>query len=123
MGKTILLADDSVTIRQVVDLTFADQDVTLVSVGNGRQAVEKARTVKPDLVICDVTLPDLDGYEVCRLVKNEPGLSGVPVLLLSGAFEPFDEERARASGYDDVMQKPFEPQTLVGKVKQLLKQG
>src|SRR5262245_56966983 len=111
------------TIRQVVGLTFSDEDVTLVSVTTGRQAVETARSLKPDIVLCAVSLPEKNGYEVCEAIKGEPALSHTPVLLLSGAFEPFDEVRARKAGYDDVLTKPFDPQSLVQKVKQLLRSG
>jgi CheY-like chemotaxis protein len=123
MGKKILLADDSITIQKVIELTFSDEDFEVVTVGNGRLAVEKVQDVRPDLVLCDIIMPEKDGYEVCDFVKKTPSLAHIPVLLLTGAFEPFDQDRATRVGCDGFLAKPFEPQTLIAKVKDLLNQA
>src|SRR4029079_618804 len=94
MGKKILLADDSITIQKVIELTFSDEDFDVVTVGNGRLAIEKLQEVRPDVVLCDIIMPEKDGYEVCDYIKKDPTLSHVPVLLLTGALEPFEQERA-----------------------------
>ena len=109
MGKKILLADDSITIQKVIELTFSDEDFEVVTVGNGRLAVERVQDVRPDIVLCDIIMPEKDGYEVCDFIKKHPQLSHVPVLLLTGAFEPFDQERAARVGCDGFLAKPFEP--------------
>jgi CheY-like chemotaxis protein len=121
MGKKILLADDSITIQKVIELTFSDEDFDVVTVGNGRLAVEKVQEVRPDVVLCDIIMPEKDGYEVCDFIKRNASLSHIPVLLLTGAFEPFDQERAARVGCDGFLAKPFEPETLIAKVKDLLK--
>lgn len=118
MSRTILLADDSVTIRKVVELTFADSDIRVESVGSGREAIEKLAALQPDLVLADVVMPEPNGYEVCERVKSSP--RPVPVLLLAGTFEPFDPERARACGADGTLVKPFEAKLLVEKVEEAL---
>ncbi len=123
MAKKILLADDSITIQKVIELTFSDEDFEVVTVGNGRLAIERVQDVRPDLVLCDIIMPEKDGYEVCDFIKRNPALSHVPVLLLTGAFEPFDQERAARVGCDGFLAKPFEPQTLIAKVKDLLSQA
>ena len=123
MGKKILLADDSITIQKVIELTFSDEDFEVVTVGNGRLAIERVQEVRPDIVLCDIIMPEKDGYEVCDFVKKNPALSHIPVLLLTGAFEPFDQERAARVGCDGFLAKPFEPQTLIAKVKDLLQPG
>jgi CheY-like chemotaxis protein len=123
MGKKILLADDSITIQKVIELTFSDEDFDVVTVGNGRLAVEKVQEVRPDVVLCDIIMPEKDGYEVCDFIKRNPSLSHIPVLLLTGAFEPFDQERAARVGCDGFLAKPFEPETLIAKVKDLLKKA
>jgi CheY-like chemotaxis protein len=123
MGKKILLADDSITIQKVIELTFSDEDFEVVTVSNGRLAVEKVQEVRPDLVLCDIIMPEKDGYEVCDFIKKNPATSQIPVLLLTGAFEPFDQERASRVGCDGFLAKPFEPQTLIAKVKELLSQA
>jgi CheY-like chemotaxis protein len=120
MGKKILLADDSITIQKVIELTFSDEDFEVVTVGNGRLAMEKVQEVRPDVVLCDIIMPEKDGYEVCDFIKKNPALAHTPVLLLTGAFEPFDQERAARVRCDGYLAKPFEPETLIAKVKELL---
>ncbi len=120
MAKKILLADDSITIQKVIELTFSDEDFDVVTVGNGRLALERLPEVHPDIVLCDIIMPEKDGYEVCEQIKSNPATGHIPVLLLTGAFEPFDQERAAKAGYDGSLAKPFEPETLIAKVKELL---
>jgi CheY-like chemotaxis protein len=117
---TLLLADDSITIQRVIELTFADEDIRVVAVSDGKQAVQRAQAEAPDIVLADVGMPEMDGYEVAAFIKRTPGLSHVPVLLLTGAFEPVDEQRARAAGCDGVLVKPFEPQMVISRVKDLI---
>jgi CheY-like chemotaxis protein len=116
----LLLADDSVTIQRVIELTFADEDITVIAVGDGRQAIERARTERPDIVLADVGMPERDGYDVAAFIKGTPELAHIPVLLLTGAFEPIDEGRAKAAGCDGVLVKPFEPQMVINRVKDLI---
>ncbi|HEY6554815.1 MAG TPA: response regulator [Vicinamibacteria bacterium] len=123
MGKKILLADDSITIQKVIELTFSDEDFEVVTVGNGRLAVDRVVEIRPDIVLCDIIMPEKDGYEVCDFIKRHPQLSNVPVLLLTGAFEPFDQERAARVQCDGFLAKPFEPETLIAKVKDLLQKA
>ena len=123
MPKTLLLADDSVTIQKVVGISFASEDITLVTVDNGDDAVAKAREIRPDVILADVVMPGKNGYEVCEAVKSDPEIQHIPVLLLTGTFEAFDEERARAAGAAAHVSKPFEAQTLVEEVRRLLSQS
>ncbi|MEO8480943.1 MAG: response regulator [Acidobacteriota bacterium] len=120
MPKTLLLADDSVTIQRVIELTFAHEDVRVVSVSDGRRAVQWLESEWPDIVLADVDVPEVDGYELTSYVKSSPRLKDVPVLLLAGAFEPIDQERVQALRCDGVLVKPFEPQQLISRVKALL---
>jgi DNA-binding response OmpR family regulator len=120
MPKTLLLADDSVTIQRVIELTFAHEDVRVVSVGDGRSAIQWIDNEKPDIVVADIGVPDVDGYEIVAHVKKSKTQSATPVLLLAGAFEPVDDAKVRASGCDGLLVKPFEPQQLIARVKELL---
>ncbi len=120
MPHKLLLADDSVTIQRVIELTFADEDIHVIAVGDGKQAIERIQSDRPDIVLADIGMPERDGYEVAAFVKGHPDLAHVPVLLLTGAFEPIDEGRARAAGCDGVLVKPFEPQMVINRVKDLL---
>ena len=123
MPKSVLLADDSLTIQRVVTLTFANEDVTITSVSDGDQAVEAIARSRPDLVLADIAMPGRTGYEVVQYVRSQPSLASLPVLLLAGAFDPVDEAQARRVGADGVLTKPFEPSTLIGQVNQLLAMG
>ena len=123
MGNKLLLADDSITIQKVVGIIFANEDYELTIVDNGNAALEKAAAVKPDVMLIDALMPGKSGYEVCEAVRRDAALKGTPILLLTGAFEPFDEDKARQSGADDFISKPFESQHLIDKVKALLALG
>src|SRR6266700_2880233 len=120
MPYKLLLADDSVTIQRVIELTFADEDVQVIAVGNGQDAIDRVQRDHPDIVLADVGMPQRNGYEVAAFIKGQPALAHIPVVLLTGAFEPVDEERARAAGCDGVLVKPFEPQIVISRVKDLL---
>jgi CheY-like chemotaxis protein len=120
MPYKLLLADDSVTIQRVIELTFADEDVEVTAVGDGQEAMDHILGDRPDIVLADVDMPKRDGYEVAAFIKSDPALQHIPVLLLTGAFEPVDGVRARAVRCDGVLVKPFEPQLLIGRVKELL---
>jgi CheY-like chemotaxis protein len=117
MTRTILLADDSVTIQKVIELTFMDEDYEVVAVGTGDEALEKLDELTPDFVIADVHMPGASGYEVAKHSKSlRPE---VPVLLLVSTFEPFDEAEAERSGCDAFLKKPFDSQELQRLVEEL----
>ncbi len=121
MARTILLADDSVTIQKVVELTFLDEDIRVVSFGNGADAIGRLAEIRPDAVLADVHMPGADGYEVSSAVQRL--LPGVPTLLLVGTFEVFDAQRAAESGASGHLKKPFDSQELLRRVKELLASG
>jgi CheY-like chemotaxis protein len=117
MGRTILVADDSATIRKIVELTFSDTGYRVEAVTGGRDAMAALDSLQPDVVLADVVMPEPSGYELCRAIKT----SGrpIPVLLLAGTFEPFDPAEARRCGADGHLVKPFESRALRDKVEQL----
>ena len=119
MPKTLLLADDSITIQKVVGITFANEDFRVTSVDNGEDALAKARELRPDIVLADVVMPRRNGYQLCEAIKSDPALRATPVLLLTGSFEAFDESRARAAHADGHIAKPFDSQSLINKVREL----
>ena len=120
--RTLLLADDSPTVQKVVSLTFGDEGFTVIAVGGGAQALEElGRGVVPDIVLADVHMPAPGGYELCARIKRDGRTRHVPVMLLVGAFEPFDEAEARRVGADEVLTKPFQSiRDLVNKVGGML---
>ena len=82
MGARILVADDSVTIQKVVELTFSKEDFVLTQARNGEEAIRKAKEMRPDLVLLDLVMPDMNGYDVCAALRTEPALRSVPIILL-----------------------------------------
>ena len=121
MSRKLLLADDSVTIQRVVELTFSGENIDVVTVSDGEQAIARmSDQPPPDIVLADIAMPKKNGYEVAAYVKEHPTLSGVPVLLLAGAFEPVDEERAKRVKCDGVLVKPFETHEVIARVRELI---
>lgn len=120
MRSKILLADDSITIQKVVNLTFSDEGIDVVAVSNGDMAERKLDEVKPDLVLADIFMPGKNGYQLCEAIKQNPQFRNVPVILLVGAFEPFDNLEARRVNADAHLTKPFESRTLVEMVRSLI---
>jgi CheY-like chemotaxis protein len=123
MPKKILLADDSITIQKVVELTFSDADYEVVTANNGARAIDRLAEVRPAIVLSDIIMPEKNGYEVCEYIKSHPEFRHIPVILLTGTFEPFDPERAERAGCDAVVTKPFESQSLIHKVEELIGQS
>jgi CheY-like chemotaxis protein len=118
---TILVADDNSNIQKMVILAFKGEGIDVVTVGNGDAAVKKTIEIVPDLVLADIFMPVRSGYEVCEFLKQDPRFSHIPVVLLAGAFDPFDEKEAQRVGADGVLKKPFvPPDPLVALVKGLL---
>jgi CheY-like chemotaxis protein len=122
MSHTLLLADDSVTIQRVIELTFADEDIQVIAVGDGQQAIDQIVANPPDVVLVDSGMPERNGYEVADFIKKDPALAHIPVVLMTGAFESVDEDRAQQVGCDAVLVKPFAPQVVVNRVRELLGQ-
>ena len=120
MAYKILLADDSVTIQKVVELTFSESDFTVTSVSDGISALSKIKEMSPDIVLLDIYMPQLDGYQVCEKIKTDPTLKNIPVLLLTGTFESFDEEKASQVMADGYLTKPFESTELIAQVEDLV---
>jgi CheY-like chemotaxis protein len=123
MPRTLLLADGNTTIHRVVALTFAGEDIRVISVSDGDQAIARITAEPPDIVLADITMSKRNGYDVAAFVKGQPALAHIPVLLLAGALEPVDEERAAQVHCDGVLVKPFEPQHMIARVRELMSGG
>lgn len=120
MAHKLLLADDSLTIQKVVELVLAPENFEIRSFNDGEQALQAMGSFIPDIVLADIEMPKLNGYQLCEKIKNDMATGHIPVILLAGAFEPFDEEYAKSVYADDFIIKPFESQELISKVKALL---
>ena len=117
---SLILADDSPTIQKVVELSFANEEVEIHYFGEGRSALEFVRQKPVDLLLADVSLPLLNGYELCRRIKQNPETTHLPVILLGSALEPYDAKRGEEAGCDAGLTKPLTPTQLVELVNSLL---
>ncbi|MBN2241312.1 MAG: response regulator [Acidobacteria bacterium] len=118
MTLKIFVADDSETIHKVIRLAFEDTDAVVEFASSGDTALDAIRAGSPDIVLADVCLPGVNGYELCSRMKEIPELAAVPVVLLVGTFEPFDEAEASRVGYAAFLTKPFDTSELVNMIRE-----
>jgi DNA-binding response OmpR family regulator len=119
--STVLAVDDSVTMRKVLEITFAGPDFNVITVDSADAALQKLKSIKADVVVTDVTLEPKNGYDLCKAIKQQS--PGIPVLVLSSKQHPFDAARGSAAQADDHIDKPFDTQQMIDKVKKLLSGG
>ena len=106
-SRKILLADDSVTIQKVVNLTFAEEGIEVITTDDGDTALARIWEDRPDVVLADVNMPGATGYQVCEALRRTEATQHIPVILLVGSFEPFDEAEASRVGANAYLTKPF----------------
>jgi CheY-like chemotaxis protein len=122
MPNKMLIVDDEEAILQLLSETFRDfGDYVILCAGNGQDALRIAQADKPEIILLDVRIPALNGYEVCRTVKANPSTSHIKILMLSGLVQPSDWQKAEEAGADGFIAKPFSLTALVDKVEDLLK--
>jgi len=121
-GK-ILVVDDEIYIVHILDFSLGMEGYEVVTALDGEQALERVASEKPDLIVLDIMMPKLDGYEVCRTVKSNPATKNVPVILLSAKGRNVDQKMGFDVGADDYITKPFSPRKLVERINQLLGQA
>ncbi len=120
MAYKLLLADDSITIQKVVELVLAEEGFDIKATSNGEDALAAVASFRPDIVLADIDMPKMNGYQLCEKIKSAPGTKDIPVILLAGAFEPLDDELAKNVGAEDYIVKPFESQELISKINAAL---
>lgn len=119
--RKLLLADDSVTIQKVVNLTFADEGIDVVTAGDGNAAIDHINAGLPDIILADINMPGTNGYQLCEMIRSNEQTASIPVILLVGSFEPFDANEAARVGASSVLTKPFASiRALVDKVFELM---
>ena len=116
----VLVVDDSLSVRKVVERALVGRQIEVVSAATGSEALERIEREEPDVVVCDVVMPDRDGYEICEFVKRHPRLGRTPVLLMSGIVNDEVRERAARVQSADVLSKPFAADDLLRKLDALL---
>jgi len=121
--STVLVVEDSATQRQMISDLLKDSglNASVVSVGDGVEALEQIKNQCPDIVVLDIVMPRMNGYEVCRQLKTDPNTENVPVIMCSSKGEEFDKYWGMKQGADAYIAKPFEPTELIGTIKQLLR--
>ena len=117
---TVLVVDDEPTILELVRFTLEDEQVVVLEAADGIEALERARTARPDLVLLDVQMPRLDGFEVCRRLREDATRAGVRIVMLTAAGQEADRARGLAAGANDYLTKPFSPLALFALVRALL---
>jgi DNA-binding response OmpR family regulator len=118
--RRVLLADDDPGLRRLVGTTLGTDDFDLLQAVDGQEALDIARQERPELVLLDVNMPKLDGFEVCRSLKAQPETAGIKVVMLTARGTEVDRARGREAGADDYFIKPFSPVQLLNKVYALL---
>jgi len=116
----VLVVDDSLSVRKVVQRALESRRIEVLSAASGSEALEQIGREAPDLIVCDVIMPDMDGYQICDFVKKHPTLGRTPVLLISGIVNGTVLERAAKVGSDDVMRKPFAAEELLQRIESFL---
>lgn len=120
MASKLLLADDSVTIQKVVELILSEEGFEIKTTNNGEEALSLISSFRPDVILADIEMPKLNGYQLCEKIKQDTSMRDVPVILLAGAFEPINKELAQRVKADDFIIKPFESQDLINKIRSAL---
>ncbi len=118
----ILVVDDEIYIVHILDFSLGMEGYEVITALDGEQALEKMRNEKPDLIVLDIMMPKLDGYEVCKTIKGSPETAHIPVILLSAKGRNVDQKLGFDVGADDYITKPFSPRKLVERINQLLGQ-
>jgi len=118
--RRVLLADDDTALRRLISATLGEDNFELLQAVDGAEALQVAREQHPELVLLDVNMPRLDGFEVCRELKSDPATASIKVVMLTARGGELDRQHAREAGADDYFVKPFSPVQLLNKVYALL---
>lgn len=117
---TVLVVDDDPVIQKLLQVNFEMEGYIVMTASDGLEGVERARAETPDVIICDIMMPRMDGLEVTRTLKGDPATAGIPILLLSAKAQQADVAAGQTSGADDYVTKPFDPLDLLQRVATLL---
>ena len=121
MRKKLLIVEDNTELLELMRLGLKQAGFTTSTATNGIDALKKARSTAPDLIVLDLILPELDGFAVCEALKRSPDTSAIPIILLTGLTSEFTRYAGIESGADEYVTKPISPEQLVAKIKQRLR--
>ena len=119
--STVIVVDDSISLRSMIAKLLKESGLKVMEASDGVEGLEKILANPPDLVVLDIVMPRMNGYEVCRRLKSDKKTQGLPVVMCSSKSEEFDRYWGMKQGADAYIAKPFHPQELIGTVKQLLR--
>lgn len=120
MSKRILIVDDEDQLAMMVEMRLQAEGYETLLASDGQEGLEKAKKEMPDLIILDVMMPKMDGYKVCGLLKSDTRYKNIPVILFTARAQDSDQQTGQEVGADGYINKPFQPETLLSKVKELL---
>ncbi|MBN1825321.1 MAG: response regulator [Candidatus Eisenbacteria bacterium] len=120
MSKKILIVDDEVYILHILDFSLGAEGYEVITAADGEEAIERAKKEKPDLVVLDIMMPKVDGFEACRRLKADSDTSAIPVILLTAKGREVDRRMGMEVGADDYIVKPFSPNKLIEKIGSFL---
>ena len=118
--KRILIADDNENIRDALTYLLEDEGYELLLAKDGADTLRKVRERKPDILFLDIMMPEINGYDVCRTIKNDPVLKSIYVIMLTAKGQVAEQERGKEVGADEYIVKPFSPMEILARVKHLL---
>jgi two-component system, cell cycle response regulator DivK len=121
MTKSILVVEDQEDNRQILRDLLSTGDYEMIEAENGQEAIDAVAKKKPDLILMDIQLPIMDGYEATRRIKANPDWKGIPIIVVTSYALSGDAEKARAAGCDDYVTKPYSPRQLLAKIREFLK--
>jgi two-component system alkaline phosphatase synthesis response regulator PhoP len=116
LAKKILVVDDEIYILHILDFSLGAEGYEVITAVDGEEALQKARTERPDLIVLDIMMPKVDGFEACRRLKADPETSPIPVILLTAKGREVDRQMGMEVGADDYIVKPFCPTRLIEKI-------
>ena len=122
-GRRVLVVEDEQDVAELIRYNLAKEGYDVTLVGNGADALKRARENKPDVILLDIMVPQLNGWEVCRRLKQDPETRGIPVIMVTGRVEEGDKVLGFEMGADDYVTKPFSPRELVARIRAVVRRG
>jgi len=119
----ILVVDDEIQLIELVQIRLEADGYEVITANDGEEGLEKAKSEKPDLILLDVMMPKMDGYQACSLLKNDEQTKNIPVILFTGKAQEDFEDVGKKAGADAFITKPFDPPELLAKIEELLKKS
>lgn len=120
MGKKILITEDSPTVLEILKSVLEEEGYEVIAATDGQQALNLAKTDKPDLIVLDLMLPKIDGYKVCRMLKFDEKYKNIPIIMLTARTKESDENLGKEVGADAYIRKPFQPEVIIDQITKLL---